>query len=113
MALIDDVRAICERLALHGWRDLLGLHGLDLTAGNLRDELLRELPGIDRDVRGFEDFASEGSRAIEPGRPAHSLLYHALASPNVWVGAGGEPLETFPTLAEIETVENFVFGVEI
>lgn len=112
MALIDNVRAICERLAAHGWHDLLSLHGLDITAGNLRDELLRELPDIDRDVRGFEDFASEGSRAIEPGRPAHSLLYHALASPSVRVGERGEPLETFPTLAEIETVENFVFGIQ-
>lgn len=112
MALIDDVRAVLERLAPEGWRELLLHHGLDITAANLEQELLRELPGIDRRVAGFEDFASEGSRGIEPGQPAHSLLYHALASPNVLVGVGGEPLDAFPTLREIEAVENYVFGVE-
>lgn len=112
MALIDDVRIGLERLAPQGWRELLLHHGLDISAADLEQELLRELPGIDRRVAGFEDFASEGSRGIEPGQPAHSLLYHALASPNVLVGAGGEPLGAFPTLWEIEAVENYVFGVE-
>jgi hypothetical protein len=54
----------------------------------------------------------EGERSIEPGRPARSLLYHALASPSVVTGARGEELAAFPTLAEINAVENFVFGVQ-
>jgi hypothetical protein len=112
MALIDDVQTVCHRLAPHGWADLLGEHGLDIIAPNLAEELTRELPTIRRDFPGFEDFALEGKRGIEPGRPARSLLFHALASPNVITGAEAEPLGAFPTLAEIETVENYVFGIE-
>jgi hypothetical protein len=112
MALIDDVQTVCHRLAPHGWADLLGQHGLDITASNLAEELARELPGIRRDLPGFEDFAMEGERGIEPGRPARSLLFHALASPNVLRGVANEPLGAFPTLAEIDVVENYVFGAK-
>jgi hypothetical protein len=111
VALIDDVQVICQRLASHGWHELLLRHGLDITVRDLKQELRKELPDIDRRMAGFEDFASEGTRGIEPGQPARSLLYHALASPNVLVGADGEPLGAFPTLAEIKTIENYVFGV--
>jgi len=96
MALIDEVRAVCERLAPAGWGELFARHGLDLRAEDLRAELLRELPGIDRGLPGFDDFAAEGARAIEPGRPARSLLYHALASPTVLAGVDGQALGTFP-----------------
>src|SRR5262249_4972203 len=43
--------------------------------------------------------------------PAHSLLYHALASPNVLNDPAGMRLGYFPTLADLEAVENYVFGV--
>jgi hypothetical protein len=112
MTLIDDVQGVCRRLAPQGWADLLAQHGLDITVSSLAEELARRLPGIRRDLPGFEDFAMEGRRGIEPGRPARSLLYHALASPSVVTGAGDQPLGAFPTLAEIEAVENYVFGVE-
>jgi hypothetical protein len=111
MALIDLVRAACRRLAPTGWCELLNRHGLDISAANLADELARELPAIDRRRPGFEDFAAEGRRGVEPGVPARSLLYHAFASPNVVTGAGGRRLGAFPTRAEIEAVENYVFGV--
>ena len=96
MALLDEVRAVCGRLAPHGWADLLAAHGLDITAADLGAELARPLTAIDRDVPGFEDFAAEGRRGVQPGIPARSLLFHALASPNVTVrarraGAGGVP----------------------
>ena len=110
--LVDAVAAACARLAPSGWGDLLAAHGLDLAAADLRAELLRPLPEIDRTLPGFEDFAAEGVRAIEPGRPADSLLCHALASPNVLLGADGAPLAEFPTLAELAAVENLVFGIE-
>jgi hypothetical protein len=112
MALIDEVKKICNRLAPHGWRDLLLEHGLDITADNLEDELLKELPTIKRIIDGFTDFAEEGKRGIEPGIPARSLLFHALASPNVINGVDGKELDAFPTLAEIETIENYVYGVQ-
>jgi hypothetical protein len=112
MPLIDQVKAACSRLASHGWRDLLRAHGLDITATNLAQELSRNLPDIRRSVKGFEDFAREGQRGITPGQPAQSLLYHAFASPNVVARADGSRLTAFPTLAEIEAVENYVFAAE-
>ena len=87
MALLDDVASACRRLAPAGWGELLAAHGLDLEAADPGAELLRELPGIDRGRPGFEDFAPEGRRGLEPGVPARSLLYHALASPGVLLGA--------------------------
>ena len=112
MGLIDDVRTACRRLVRHGWGELLAQHGLDIAADDLEGELRKELPSIDRRIPGFEDFASEGRRGIEPGQPARSLLYHAFASPNVVTGARGETLGDFPSLADIKVVENFVFGAE-
>ena len=114
MALIDDVFALCGRLADAGWAELLAAHGLDIrrpTPAALAAELARDLPAVRRAVSGFEDFAHEGRRGIEPGFPARSLLYHALASPNVLTGATGQQLDLFPTLRELEVVENYVFGV--
>jgi len=111
MALIDDVIAVRDRLASQGWADLMNAHGLDLAAADLGAELSRPLPDIDRDLPGFEDFAQEGTRAIQPGNPARSLLFHALASPNVLTAPDGNALGAFPTLAELDTLENYVYGV--
>ena len=111
MSLITEVKKICDRLAPHGWRDLLMQHGLDITASDLQEELLREIPRINRDIRGFQDFALEGKQGVVPRNPARSLLFHAFASPDVIKGAKAKELTAFPTLAEIETIENFVFGI--
>lgn len=111
MALINDVTVICKRLAPKGWSKLLKKHGLDITKTNLAAELERDLPAVDRDVPGFEDFAFEGLRGIEPGNPSRSLFYHALASPNV-VQVDGVDLKTYPTLQEIEVIENYVFATK-
>ena len=43
MSLTDELKKICDRLAPHGWRELLLEHGLDITANNLEEELLKEL----------------------------------------------------------------------
>lgn len=111
MALIDDVKRLCDRIAPGGWRDLLLAHGLDMTASDLAAELAKPLNQINRNLPGFEDFAFEGQRGIEPDNPSRSLLYHALASPNVTAGVDGSSLASFPTLAELESLENYVFGV--
>ena len=55
--LLEEVKQVCDRLAPHGWRDLLLEHGLDITATDLKQELTKELPSINRDIEGFEDFA--------------------------------------------------------
>lgn len=112
--LITEVEGVCRRLAQHGWRDLLlGVTGgkFDLGATNLAGELAKPLAPINRHVPGFEDFAAEGQKAIEPGNPARSLLFHALASPAVVQGVPGKPLTDFPNPAELEAVENYVYGV--
>jgi hypothetical protein len=108
--LVDAVAAACRRLAPTGWRDMLRRHGLDIDAGDIAAELARDLPSIDRTQPGFEDFAAEGARAIEPGSPSRSLLFHAFASPEVG-RSGGAGVTHYPTPAEIEAVENYVFGV--
>ena len=113
-SLVDAVVAICTRLAPGGWASLLmRVTGgtIDLAPADLAAALAQPLATIDRTVPGFEDFALEGTRGIEPGSPARSLLYHALASPNVFQETDGALLSVFPTPAEIETVENYVYGV--
>jgi hypothetical protein len=116
MPLIDDVKAVCDDLAPHGWSDLLKKHGLDITvaANKLAAELDKPLT-VNRTLPGFEDFvdatvAGGKSRGVEPGRPTFSLLYHALASPNVLHRPDGAKLGKFPTLKQIETVEDYVFA---
>ena len=110
MILINEISSICKRLESYGWKQLLLKHGLDISANNLREELQKELTDIDRSIPGFEDFSLEGKRGIEPGNPSRSLLFHAFASPNV-VGDSNEIIiSEFPTLAEIETIENYVYG---
>src|SRR5262245_1769009 len=111
--LLDGVAAVCRRLAPLGWRQLLldATGGeLDLGATDLGPALARPLRRIDRTCPGFGDFAAAGVRAVEPGEPDLSLLYHALASPTVVDQRNGAPLGGFPTLAEIEAVENYVYG---
>ena len=78
--LIDPVTAALNRLAPLGWRAMmLEVTGgeLDITAPDLRTQLLKTLGRIDRNYPGFGDFAMAGKRAIEVGRPDQSLLYHA------------------------------------
>ena len=120
MPLIDQVKAICDRLAPLGWRDLLfAVSGeqLDIAAPNpteLRTRLIRDLDAGKFKLAhpGFQDFSRLGRRGIVAGQPGRSLLFHALASPGVQTGEQGQVLGGFPTLLEIETVENFVFAVE-
>src|SRR5688572_3227767 len=111
-SLIELVGRACRRLATHGWAKMLMRHGLDINATDLAAELTRELSTIDRSLDGFQDFAAEGVRGIEAGKPSLSLLFHAFASPQLITGVDGRPLTAFPTPLEIEAVENFVYGVK-
>ena len=109
MSLINAIERACARLAPAGWRDLLLQHGLDITSAALREELAKPLH-INRTLPGFEDFAADGTRGVEAGRPAASLLFHAFASPNVTTGMSGEALASYPTAAEIEQLLNCVYA---
>jgi hypothetical protein len=111
--LIDAVGEACRRLAPLGWRQMLldvTGGGLDIGAAGLAAQFVKPLR-IDRTHPGFGDFNLAGTRAIEAGAPDRSLLYHAFASPGVSVSRGGAVLRGFPTLAEIDAVENYVYGV--
>jgi hypothetical protein len=109
MSLLSQLKTqVLDALAPYGWGRLMKKHGLDITLPlpSLATELERALP-IDRTVSGFEDFALGGYRAIEPGQPGRSLLYHALASANVDPGGSGR---RFPTLEQLDVIENYIYG---
>lgn len=111
--LLDAVSAVCHRLGAAGWREmLLDVTGgeFDMLAGDMKAELAKPLSKLNRECPGFGDFAASGNRAIEPGQPDYSLLYHALAAPSVIYRRNGQVLGAFPTLAEIETVENYIYA---
>ena len=113
MALIDDVKVVCDRLAGAGWRDLLRRHGLDIGAPDLAAELARNLTGIDRAVPGFQDFHPDAVRGVEPGVPCMSLLYHAFASPAVHLSQDGTPVSdphAYPTLDDLDIIENYIYA---
>ena len=118
MNTLAELRRVARRLVAVGWDEGLRKHGLDLEAALARDDegfaqaLAADLL-IDRDVPGFADFTTAGSRAIEAGKPAASLLYHAMASPFVHPDGTATPGEAsrYPTLAELDAVENYIFGL--
>ncbi|PNQ95037.1 hypothetical protein C1S70_31010 (plasmid) [Azospirillum argentinense] len=112
MSLMEEVKTVCRRLAPLGWGGLLARHGLRLDAPDQGGELARKL-AVDRTVAGFEDFCLAGERGIEPGHPAASLLYHALASPDVHPTADGSPAapSAYPTLAELDAIENYIYSL--
>lgn len=113
--LIGPVADACARLADQGWRTLLRTvtrGALDIGARDLAAELAKPVPALDRAVPGFADFTPAlPARGIWPGKPARSLLYHAFARADVLTDGRGRALRAFPTLAEIEAVENYVYGV--
>jgi hypothetical protein len=125
MRLIDDTRALLLRLWGHPgatWSRCLAAHGWKRTTAQLealgdralQDELTEARLTVDRSQPGFGDFARHANRLLTPGRPGASLLYHALASPEVHPSPSGRPLgdaTTYPTLAELDTLENLIYGL--
>ena len=120
MPLIDNVKMVCDRLAPLGWRELLLAatnNTLDIaqpTSAKLQMALTSPLGPIDRTKRGFEDFHPTANRAVTGGQPAQSLLYHALASPQVHSTSNGVPSPNranYPTLEELDVIENFIYSL--
>lgn len=113
MPLIDDLHSVLGNLAPKGWAALFDKHGLDITVSKakLAEELIRPLT-IDRTLPGFEEFALDGVRGVEKGRPGLSLLYHALASADVRpLKSGALASSDFPTLEQLDVVENYVYRI--
>lgn len=84
---------------------------LELSGEALKQELIKELDEAKlaalRSNRssGYDDFS--GERLIQPGFPAHSLLFHALASPRVRPGG----VKDYPSLLQLDTLENYVYAL--
>ena len=117
MALINEVKIICDRLAPLGWADLLkkvtrgALNIKQGSVAKLQTALTAQLASIDRTIPGFEDFNPAGDRGVVAGKPSESLLYHALASPLVTRDDEGQPLQGFPSPAELDVLENYIFSL--
>src|SRR4051812_35864015 len=111
MTLLERIAALWNRLEPAGWGAVLAAHGLKVPRRADSADLARLLAAplkVDRTRAGFTEFAADGARAVEPGRPSRSLLYYALACPLVRTRPDGEPIAAFATPAELETVENYV-----
>ena len=92
---------ILSDLKTRGWTEVFAAHGWDLSP----DTAHNPLQTIKRELAGFEDFAPDATRPIEPGDPPRSLLYHALCSPAVRPeGAEHVPLDV------LDAVENIIYG---
>jgi hypothetical protein len=109
--LFNDFMALIDWLKKNGWEKYLkDTTGLDLSKVNTnnQDELFSELKQPRPEGKGFDDFA--GVRAIEPGQPAFSLLYHALASP--LVQPDGFDKSQYPSLEQIDRLEDYIYGLK-
>jgi len=109
MGVWDPVVTSLARLQAKGWRALLQKHGLDIGAADLKTELTKVI-AVDRTQPGFQDFSDGGTRALEAGDPALSLLYHAFASPLVHPGPGADK-DSYPRLDEIDALENLIYSL--
>lgn len=101
--LIKEFENLLIFLTQNSWSIVFQVHGWDLTANSSQSQLT-----INRDAPGIEDFALEGIRAIEPGDPARSLLFHALLSPGVVEDA----IIAWPSLQQIDLLENYIYSLK-
>lgn len=114
MLLVQEFRELLLRLGNSGWQPLFDKFGLKPESDSLKDDFLRDVDDIAtiRSLAGFEELCSHARRLIEPGKPAESILFHALASPAVRTAPDGTGLTAFPTPADLDLAENVVFGLQ-
>ncbi len=120
MPLINEVKQVILDIMNddNGWGELFQHHGWNFSSqdvSNMSEDLLKRalldtVLTVDRSISDFEDFAVDGNRMISPGQPSRSLLYHALASCNVVERPDGTELNAFPSMKQMNHVENYVFG---
>jgi hypothetical protein len=103
-ALKGKVDELLAWMRAHGWFRLLGWPDRAVTA---LDQTALFDPTRVPSEPAFSDFA--GQRAIHPGRPELSLLYHALASRRAIVPGARE--QDYPTLTQLDTLENFIYAL--
>ncbi|KVD30714.1 hypothetical protein [Burkholderia ubonensis] len=102
--LVDEVHVLLLGLSAP-WREAFKRHGLDLSdstaPGETANRLRQPLP-IDWDDPRIHDLCPSTERAIEPGDPARSLIYHMLALSECPSPDGGVRLEA------IDLLENYI-----
>lgn len=95
----------------NGWLDFLqsqlklNLQLSDITINELKTPISSTNLAAIRKEKGFEDFA--GSKLIEPGQPALSLLYHMIASPRV----KSKLFKQYPDIYHIDNLENYIYNI--
>ena len=123
MAFINTIKNTLIRLINEDsyWQVIFSKQGWDYSLNEivamsddmLKTHLLNDVLHVDRSVKGFEDFSLLGKKMVEPGNPVSSLLYHALVSPNIYYKENiSEHLNAFPTLFEIDALENFIYALK-
>jgi hypothetical protein len=109
-----DFQQLLQWLRSNGWtahlQQALGVN-LELNGEDLKKELIKELDSSklaalrQNESSGYDDFS--GERLIQPGFPAYSLLFHAMASPRVRpVG-----VTEYPSLQQIDLLENYTYAL--
>ncbi|WP_028208401.1 hypothetical protein [Paraburkholderia nodosa] len=105
--LIDEIHALLAGLS-SPWKSVLRQHGLDLSSLDSPQRtaaLLSEILNIDWQDSRVQDLCRSTERAIEPGGPARSLLYHLLALSECPSPDAGVSLEN------IELIENYLYSL--
>lgn len=116
-ALLASLTELLTWLAATPWQSYLGSSlGVVLPASGNAETMTALLAQFDdstlRQIRaqcGFEDFG--GKRLLEPGKPALSLLYFALASPRVRLPGEVKPLD-YPSIDQIDTLEDLIYATD-
>ena len=111
---MEKLQRTLQRLGNGGWGPIFDRLNIDPNSTTLRDDLLAPVnlsPFELALIPGFGDIAPTARRAIEPGDPARSILFHALASAGMTTTPDGTALTTFPTPADLDEAENVVFGI--
>jgi hypothetical protein len=109
LSLNQQLWTVWKRLRRR-WTGYLKKTGLDLEGASNQDlpRRLLEPIKIRFDVGGLEELSRTSCRGVEPGDPARSLFYHVLASPHVLLD--GTDDKHYPTIADLNVVENFIFA---
>lgn len=112
--LQDQFRELFFWLKESGWTDFLAQTfkvSLNIEGDFPESELFRIIDNP-RGKPGFEDFG--GKRLIEPGDPAMSLVYYALASSTVRLPrkiSGVELPALYPTIEQLDVLENYIYAI--
>lgn len=107
-----DFEALLAWMKAAGWTALLKrIAGVDLDPANPDLDAVMMADLTVQRIGGFADFG--GARAIHPGDPAMSLIYHALASPYVRLVEADREVSVesrYPTLEQLDTLENYIYA---